>query len=179
MPISRRAFAGKLAAALSALGVSRADLFAAGSQSDLGIAHNADIIRQEGLIRASPARVYAALTDARRFDAVVKLSAATKSMALKPDPSVLAKEPGGAISLFGGYVTGRQVELVQDQRIVQVWRAASWKAGEYSLVKFELAAQGSNTKLALVHTGFPAGEAQHLAEGWKGNYFEPLAAYLR
>ena len=80
--------------------------------------------------------------------------------------------------MFGGYVTGRQVELVQDTRIVQVWRAGSWKPGEYSLVKFELTAQGANTKLTLDHTGFPKGEAQHLADGWKGNYFEPLAKLL-
>jgi hypothetical protein len=39
-------------------------------------------------------------------------------------------------------------------------------------------AQASGTRLTLDHTGFPKGQAQHLAEGWQPNYFEPLAKYL-
>jgi activator of HSP90 ATPase len=93
-------------------------------------------------------------------------------------PSVIGKEAGGTIALFAGYITGRQIELVPNTRIVETWRAGSWPAGDFSIVKFELTAQGSGTRLALDHTGFPKGEAQHLAEGWQSNYFEPLAKYL-
>jgi hypothetical protein len=28
------------------------------------------------------------------------------------------------------------------------------------------------------HKGFPLGQAEHLAEGWKANYWEPLGKYL-
>ena len=178
MPITRRAFALRAAASLAALGISPARLLAVGRQPDGGISHNADAIHQEGLIKATPARVYAALPEARQFDGVFKLSAAAKTMPANPSPSVISKEPGGAFALFGGYVTGRQIELVKNARIVQVWRAGSWKPGEYSLVKFTLAAEGAGTRLSLDHTGFPAGQAQHLADGWKGNYFEPLGRYL-
>jgi activator of HSP90 ATPase len=90
----------------------------------------------------------------------------------------IAREAGGAFSAFGGYVTGRQIELVSNERIVQAWRAGSWDPGSYSIARFELTEQGADTKLVFDHTGFPAGEAQHLAEGWKGNYWEPLAKFL-
>jgi activator of HSP90 ATPase len=178
MPISRRAFATRAAASLAALGVSPALLSAAEPQSDAGISHTADSIHQERVFKAAPARVYAALTDAREFDGVAKLSDAMKSMGLKGTPSVLGKTTGGAIALFGGYITGLQIELVPNARIVQVWRSASWKAGEYSIVKFGISAQGTGARLTLDHTGFPAGEAQHLADGWKGNYLDPLSKYL-
>jgi uncharacterized protein YndB with AHSA1/START domain len=179
MPVTRRDFATRLSASVAALAVLPARLFADAGQSDLGISHTADSIHQESFIKATPARVYAALTDAKRFDGVVKLSDAAKTMSLKDNPSVIGNEPGGTFALFGGYITGRQIELVPNARIVQVWRAASWKAGEYSLVKWQCTAEGAGSRLSLDHTGFPPGTAQHLAEGWKGNYFEPLAKYLR
>ena len=130
------------------------------------------------MIKATPARVYAALTEAKQFDGVARLSDAMKTMPLKDNPSVISNEVGGAFALFGGYVTGRQIELVPGTRVVQAWRAGSWKPGDYSLVTWRLAAQGAGTRLTLDHAGFPPGEAQHLAEGWQLNYFVPLAKYL-
>jgi len=46
-----------------------------------------------------------------------------------------------------------------------------WNAGEYSIAKFELVEQGAQTKLVLEHKGFPKGLAEHLAEGWRINYW--------
>lgn len=145
------------------------------------ISHTAESIHQETVFNAGPKRVYDALTRTQQFDKVVKLSAAMNSgmkQKLGAEPTKISPVPGGAFSLFGGYVTGRQVELIPNQRIVQAWRAGSWAPGIYSIARFELAPQGSGTKLIFDHTGFPPGEAQHLAEGWKGNYWEPLAKSL-
>lgn len=93
-------------------------------------------------------------------------------------PAVISNEPGGAFSLFGDYIAGRQVELVTNQRIVQAWRAGSWAPGIYSIARFELAEQDSATKLVFDHTGFPAGTADHQAAGWYANYWEPLEKFL-
>jgi hypothetical protein len=38
--------------------------------------------------------------------------------------------------------------------------------------------QGSDTKLVFDHTGFPKGDAEHLVEGWKTNYWQPLTKFL-
>lgn len=143
------------------------------------LSRTAESIHQEPVFAASPARVYEALTNAAQFDKVSKLSAAMKSgMAPAAKPTRINPVPGGAFSLFGGYVTGRNIELVRDTRIVQAWRPASWNPGVYSIAKFELLAQGSGTKIIFDHTGFPAGTGQHLAEGWHDNYWKPLARFL-
>ena len=105
-------------------------------------------------------------------------SDASKHVDINVHPAVISKEPGGAFSLFGDYVSGRQIELVADQRIVQVWRSASWTPGDYSIVRFELNSQGAGTKLILDHAGFPAGTAEHLAIGWNLDYWEPLEKFL-
>jgi uncharacterized protein YndB with AHSA1/START domain len=144
------------------------------------ISRTALAIHQEVLLPASRPRVYRALTEAKAFDRVVRLSEAVTSgmVPVAAKPSRISHRVGGAFSLFGGYVTGLQVELVRDQRIVQVWRAGSWPAGEFSIARFELTDEGAATRLVFDHRGFPAAEAAHLAQGWHGNYWEPLAKSL-
>lgn len=143
------------------------------------ISHTAESIHQEPVFKASRKRVYEALTDAKQFSKVVMLSAAMKTgMAPGMKPTEVGSEAGGAFTAFGGYVTGRQIELVPNERIVQVWRAGSWGPGAFSIAKFELVEQGSGSKIVFDHTGFPKGTAEHLAAGWKMNYWEPLEKFL-
>jgi len=93
-------------------------------------------------------------------------------------PCEISREVGGAFSLFGAYVTGRHIELVPNERIVQAWRAGNWPPGVYSIAKFELVKQGSGTRIVLDHTGFPKGDAEALASGWKAHYWQPLEKLL-
>lgn len=179
--LTRRSFAARLVALLAGIGVPVVGLARTRSEEAPGeqeISHSAEAIHMEVSFNATPARVYDALTDAKQFNKVVLLSAAMKSMGLAGKPVEMSREAGSAFSAFGGYVTGRQIELVPGQRIVQVWRAGAWDAGVYSIAKFELSADGKGTKLVFDHTGFPQGDAGHLLEGWKGNYWEPLEKFL-
>lgn len=181
---TRRQLAARVASLLCGLGVARTAVasprrpFSTAFVAPEEISHSAEAIHQEVAFNATPARVYAALTDAKLFERVVQLSAAAKSMARPNKPVEISREPGGAFSAFGGYISGRQIELIAGQRIVQAWRAASWPAGAYSIARFELAADGAHTKLVFDHTGFPQGDADHLLTGWNGNYWEPLAKFL-
>ena len=143
------------------------------------ISRTAESIHMEPVFKASRKRVYEALTDAKQFDKVIQLSAAVKTgMAKSPNPPEISHEAGGAFALFGGYITGRQLELVPNERIVQAWRAGSWDAGIYSIARFELVEQGTGTKIVFDHTGFPKGDGEHLAQGWKMNYWEPMEKFL-
>jgi activator of HSP90 ATPase len=146
--------------------------------SDDGISRTAEAIHQEVVFKAVPKRIYDALTDASQFQKMESLSAAVKSMDVHSRPAVISREPGGTFSLFGDYIVGRQIELIPNERIVQAWRTMSWPPGFYSIARFELAAEGASTKLVFDHTGFPAGTAEHLAAGWKSNYWEPLEKLL-
>ncbi len=143
------------------------------------VSHTAESIHQEPVFKASRKRVYEALTDAKEFNKVTQLSEAMQSaMSLGNKPTEISRQEGGAFTLFGGHIVGRHIELVANERIVQAWRVVDWNPGVYSIVKFELAEQGSGTKLVFDHTGFPEGKGQHLAHGWKANYWDPLGKYL-
>ena len=183
-PPTRRDFAYFLATLFSGFGIAgSADAFPRRAlplalPSPEEISHSAEAIHQDVTFNATPARVYDALTDAKQFNRVVQLSAAAQSMAVPNTTVAISREPGGAFSAFGGHITGRQIELIPNQRIVQAWRAASWPVGAYSIARFDLSADGTATKLSFDHTGFPQGLADHLLAGWKGNYWEPLAKFL-
>lgn len=182
--VTRRDFSFRAVSTLSALGAAGLLGVSAGEQGAVSpgtdeVLRNSESIRQTVTFKAARRRVYDALTDAAKFDRVVHLSAAMKAgMPPGAKPTEISREPGGLFSLFGGHISGRHVELVPGERIVQAWRVADWSPGTYSIAKFELADEGSGTRLVFTHTGFPEGQGQHLAEGWHGNYWEPLGKYL-
>jgi len=124
-------------------------------------------IHQEIDIPASPERVYATLTRAEDFQA---LSGGA--------PAEIETQPGGAFKLFGGQITGRNIELVSNQLIVQAWRPATWRDGVYSVVRIELQKAGDSTRVVLDHSGFPEERHEHLGAGWHRMYWEPLKKLL-
>jgi activator of HSP90 ATPase len=153
--------------------VAQADAAAEGD-----VSHMAESIHQETVFKASRKKVYDALTLTEQFQKVIGLSAAAQAMALSKKPAEISRDQGGVFSIFGGHIVGRQIELVPEQRIVQAWRVVDWEPGVYSIAHFELVDQAGSAKLVFDHTGFPVGQAAHLAEGWTVNYWQPLTKFL-
>jgi len=137
------------------------------------ISRTAESIHQEVVIKASSTRVYEALTDARQFTKVT-----TFSTVMKAAPAQIGRAVGESFALFGGHIVGRHIELVPFRRIVQAWRVVDWDAGAYSIAKFDLRDERGQTRIVFDHTGFPNGKADHLAEGWRLNYWKPLEKYF-
>jgi activator of HSP90 ATPase len=123
-------------------------------------------LHQEIDLPASPQRVYEVLLDSKLF------------AAFTGEPAEIGREEGNSFSMFGGVIVGRNIELVAGQRIVQAWRPTYWPPGVYSIVRFELKAQGSHTTLILDHTSFPKGNFEHLDYGWGLKYWDPLKKFL-
>jgi activator of HSP90 ATPase len=123
-------------------------------------------LHQEVELGAAASRIENALLDAKQFAAFTGLA------------TTIDAHEGGAFSLFGGLIVGRNVELVSGARIVQAWRPTHWDPGVYSVVKFEFRPSGSGTLVVLDHTGFPAGEYDHLAWGWNAHYWDSLKKFF-
>src|SRR5713101_4283327 len=75
------------------------------------ISRTAETIHQEVVFKASRKRVYEALADTKQFDKVIHLSGVMQSMPPGGKPTEISREVGGAFALFGGYITGRHIEL--------------------------------------------------------------------
>jgi activator of HSP90 ATPase len=119
-------------------------------------------LREEADFAAPPHKIYEALLDEKQFAGFTGA------------PAKINRAEGGTLSLFGGAITARNVELVADRRIVQAWRDSDWAPGIHSIVKFELTPRGAGTHLVLDHTGFPAGQYSDLEPGWREHYLEPM-----
>lgn len=125
------------------------------------------VIHQEIDFTASAQTLYETLLDSKQFTAFAGR------------PAEINREIGGAFSLFGGHIIGRNLELIPNQRIVQAWRVVTWPEGVYSIARFDFKAQaGSGTRLIFEHTGFPEGLHDHLAEGWQQNYWDLLKKHF-
>lgn len=123
-------------------------------------------IKQSITLNATPENVYQALASASQF------------AEFTGTPADISQEEGGAFSCFGGQITGRQIELLPNKRIVQAWRAGPWPDGVYSIVKFDISQSADSTTVDLEHTGFPEGGEEHLEGGWHKMYWEPLKSYF-
>jgi activator of HSP90 ATPase len=173
---TRRQLIAGLAIAIGGFALRPTAAFAATEEE---ISHSQESIHHVTLFKASRKRVYEALTDTKQFDQITKLSQEMRAgMSLGDKATEISREVGGAFTLFGGHIVGRQVELVPSQRIVQAWRVVDWDPGVYSIAKFEFMEQGAGTKLVFDHTAFPTGQAEHLAAGWKAHYWETLEKFL-
>lgn len=123
--------------------------------------------QQRVRIPASPSRVFSALLSSEHHAAFTGA------------PAEIDAAPGGAWRAYDGGIHGRNVEVVEGQRIVQTWRAANWPDGVWTLVRFEFEDADGGTEVVLDHIGAPEDAVQHLQSGWYDRYWKPLTAWLQ
>ena len=120
------------------------------------------------VIPASPAEVYEAWLD----------SIAHAEMTGGGE-AVMSDEVGAEISALGGHITGRNLELVAPERIVQAWRTDEFDdETEESIVTILLQVTEDGTLLTLEHSNVPDQYKSYKEGGWQSNYFEPMIAYF-
>lgn len=123
-------------------------------------------IRQEVKLNAAPKAIYDMLMDAKKHSAFTGA------------PVEISDSVGGALSAFGGAITGVNVELVPGKRIVQLWRAGDWPEGHYSTATFELNGSGNSTQLDFTQTGIPENKYDEIRKGWETQYWQKMNAQL-
>jgi activator of HSP90 ATPase len=123
-------------------------------------------IHQTVTFKVPQHEVYEALMDSK------------KHAAFSGEKAKISRQVGGAIMAYDEYITGKNIELVPDKKIVQDWRAADWPEGFFSRVAFELSAIPEGTRLKFTHTGLPEGTEEEFTQGWIDNYWEPMKRYF-
>src|SRR5579872_1083040 len=80
----------------------------------------------------------------------------------------MSKKVGAEISAWDGYITGRNIELVQGKRITQSWRSAEFDEGdEDSIITVTLAPLKEGARLTLHHAKVPDSQKSYEKEGWR------------
>jgi uncharacterized protein YndB with AHSA1/START domain len=93
--------------------------------------------------------------------------------------AVMSDEVGAEVAAWDGYITGRNLELVPGERIVQSWRTTEFEdEHEDSILTVTLEEVEDGTLLTLVHSQVPDGQTGYKEGGWQEHYFEPMKAYF-
>jgi uncharacterized protein YndB with AHSA1/START domain len=86
---------------------------------------------------------------------------------------------GAVFSAWDDYISGRNLELVPGERIVQAWRTSKFTGeNEDSIVTITLEEADDGTLLTLVHSNVPDEQRNHEEGRWESNYFAPMRAYF-
>ena len=125
-------------------------------------------LEQEIIIKTSPHEIYEAFMDAKKH------SKFTESKAK------VSREIGGNFSIFEGSLSGKNVELIQDKKIIQTWRGdgENWPKGYYSTITLVLEPVDDGTLIKFSHVDIPEAAYESVKEGWDTYYWEPLKEML-
>jgi uncharacterized protein YndB with AHSA1/START domain len=88
------------------------------------------------------------------------------------EEAVMSTEPGSEFSLWGGSITGKNIEFEPNKRIVQQWYFGDQP--EESIVTIKLHAHEAGTSAELRHTNIPDEAYEDIVEGWNEAYFGEL-----
>jgi activator of HSP90 ATPase len=100
--------------------------------------------------------------------------------AMTGSPAEIDPAVGGAFSAWEGYITGKTIELVPGQKIVQEWRTTEFPEGSPpSRVELVFEKTKTGTRLRLSHTRIPDGQANDYKQGWDDFYFTPMKEYFQ
>jgi len=78
-----------------------------------------------------------------------------------------------------GYIRGKNLELVPNEKIVQTWRSLSFKdSDEDSLLTVILKPIKEGTEITLIHNNLTDSETD-VEKGWFTHYFEPMNRYFK
>lgn len=112
------------------------------------------------IVPAPPEEVYRALTN----PATIQLWSG--------EPAEMSTEPGSEFSLWEGSIAGRNLEFVEDKKIVQEWYFGEQE--EDSIVTIILHPDKKGTSAELKHTNIPDDAYADIVEGWQDAYFGAL-----
>lgn len=88
------------------------------------------------------------------------------------------KEIGDSFTAWDGYISGKNINLIPNQEIIQSWRTSQFKENdEDSNLKIQLREIKNGTELTLTHSNIPEGQTQY-EQGWTEHYFKPMKDYF-
>lgn len=88
------------------------------------------------------------------------------------EEAVMSIEPGTEFSLWGGSITGKNLEFIEGKKIMQHWYFGDQK--EESIVSIILHQHQKGTSVELRHSNIPDEAYDDIVEGWNEAYFGAL-----
>ena len=119
-------------------------------------------IRQSATFKTSPHVIYEMLMDSR------------KHAKLTGERARISRKIGEKFTAYDGYISGVNLDLVPNKKIVQSWRGSDWPEGHYSRVTFSLQKVKNGTRLTFRQSGVPEKYYGDISQGWRDYYWTPM-----
>lgn len=114
-------------------------------------------------INAEPSDVYSALTNPFTIEL------------WSGYPAKMSTEPGSEFSLWEGDITGKNLDFIQDKKIVQEWYFGD--QAEKSVVTIDIRPNGENSLVTVEHSNIPDDEFAQISEGWRDFYIGAIISF--
>lgn len=115
-------------------------------------------------IAADPEEVFAALTNPFQIEL------------WSGYPANMQPEVGYVFSLWEGDISGVNMEIIPNKRLVQEWFFGEQEGR--SVVQLELKREGTATRVELRHTNIPDEVYEEITEGWREYYLGSIKEML-
>ena len=109
------------------------------------------------IIPADPSEVYQAITNPLSIQLWTG------------EEAVMSTEPDTEFSMWEGSITGKNLEFMEDKKVVQQWYFG--EQAEPSIVTIILHPDKRGTSVELRHSNIPDADFEDIAEGWDNAYF--------
>jgi hypothetical protein len=126
-----------------------------------------EALRVSSTLPVAPTTLYLAWLSAEQHSAMT-------GGAAKIDATV-----GGKYTAWNGYISGKLVILDLGRRIVMSWRTTDFpREAPDSRVEIHFEALGGSTRVLILHTDIPEGQAEQYRVGWNEKYFNPMLTFF-
>lgn len=90
------------------------------------------------------------------------------------NPAKISAKEGSSFSVHGGYVVGKNLQLIKGKLIVQSWFGSDWDRAELdSIFILRFDQQGKDAILHMTHANVPDKNADGIKKGWTDYYWSP------
>ena len=117
-------------------------------------------IKKYYTIKAEPKDVYNALTNKRMLEIWTG------------EEAQMSTEPDSEFSLWGGSISGKNVEFEENKKIVQQWYFGDNE--EESVVTIKIHPHKKGSSVELNHSNIPDDAFENISSGWDEDYFGAL-----
>ncbi|HAF28471.1 MAG TPA: ATPase [Bacteroidales bacterium] len=116
------------------------------------------------IIPAEPEEVYTALTNSFTIELWSGYSA------------IMDSNVGTEFSLWDGDITGKNIEIVENKKVVQEWYFGDQT--EESIVTINIFENKKGTQVELIHKNIPDEDYENIVEGWNEYYFGAIKTFF-
>lgn len=94
-------------------------------------------------------------------------------------PVKISSKEGAKYTVYDGYITGKNLQLIKNKLIVQTWRASDWVKEDIDstlILLFEQ--QGKDASVYMTHANVPERQFESIKKGWDTYYWKPWKKIL-